>query len=63
VSGLSACKRKQRYADQPSAINAAAKILRSGNATYLRAYRCTYCGCYHLTNTKPATSPKDAAHA
>ena len=47
--GISACARKKKFKTKVEAENRCREILKDGGKE-LRAYRCNFCGDYHLTS-------------
>ena len=48
------CGTKRRYPDQHAAISAAVGIA-GGNSNRMTAYRCRWCGWYHIGHLRPTT--------
>lgn len=48
--GRHACGRKFAYRTKAEALVVADKCIRRGEQSHLRAYRCTFCGKWHLTS-------------
>lgn len=54
------CERKKKFADRAAAVSAGIAVLKNGG-DWLKAYKCSWCSCWHLGHT-PAHIEKAKAN-